>query len=181
MKTFAFLRAINVGGHRVTMDELRGIFLDLELSRVETFLASGNVVFDADGGGADAGLERRIEEALASSLGYEVATFLRTPAELASTVAAGVVGPDRLAAATAASVAFLKRPLGADDRSKLGTLTTDVDAFEVDGREVFWLCAVRQSDSKFSNAVFERTLGMSATFRGMNTVRRLASKYLDDD
>ena len=42
-KHFAFLRAINVGGHTVKMDHLRDIFESLGFSNVETFIASGNV------------------------------------------------------------------------------------------------------------------------------------------
>ena len=53
----AFLRAINVGGHTVKMDQLRALFEELGLSNVETFIASGNAgtsgivlveVYDAD-------------------------------------------------------------------------------------------------------------------------------------
>ena len=46
-KFVAFLRAINVGGHLVKMDELRGLFEALGFSNVETFIASGNVIFDS--------------------------------------------------------------------------------------------------------------------------------------
>jgi len=42
----AFLRAINVGGHTVTMDDLRGLFESLGFSTVETFIASGNEIFE---------------------------------------------------------------------------------------------------------------------------------------
>ncbi len=43
----AFLRAINVGGRTVKMDGLRRLFAALGFSSVETFIASGNVVFEA--------------------------------------------------------------------------------------------------------------------------------------
>jgi uncharacterized protein (DUF1697 family) len=46
-KHIAFLRAINVGGHIVKMDHLRRLFEALELAEVETFIASGNVIFEA--------------------------------------------------------------------------------------------------------------------------------------
>ena len=43
----AFLRAINVGGHNtVKMDFLRQLFESLGFSNVETFIASGNIVFE---------------------------------------------------------------------------------------------------------------------------------------
>ena len=69
-KHIAFLRAINVGGHNVKMDDLRQLFESLGLSNVETFIASGNVIFDAKVGNVkDA--EKKIETCLHESPGYE--------------------------------------------------------------------------------------------------------------
>ncbi|MGH7483915.1 MAG: DUF1697 domain-containing protein, partial [Longimicrobiales bacterium] len=82
-RCFAFLRAINVGGRTVRMAALRELFDALGLERVETFIASGNVVFDVEGQEDPSALERRIEERLRRELGYEVATFLRARPELA--------------------------------------------------------------------------------------------------
>ena len=48
MKHVAFLRAINVGGHTVKMERLRELFGELEVADVETFIASGNVIYTAD-------------------------------------------------------------------------------------------------------------------------------------
>ena len=54
---------------------------------------------------------------------------------------------------------------------------TDIDDFHTNGREVYWLCRTGQSESTFNNASMERTLKIRATFRGINTVARLAAKY----
>jgi len=51
------------------------------------------------------------------------------------------------------------------------------DADDFHGREMCWLCTRKQSESKFSNARFERALKLSATFRGLNTITRLAEKH----
>ena len=79
----AFLRAINVGGHTVKMDVLRQHFEALGFSQVETFIASGNVVFETTAKNTRT-LEKKIEQQLRAALGYEVATFIRTTAELAA-------------------------------------------------------------------------------------------------
>src|SRR5262245_36055288 len=81
----ALLRAINVGGRVVKMERLRGLFEELEFSDVATLIASGNVMFDASSKSSPA-LEKKIEAHLSKSLGYEVDTFVRTPAELAAVV-----------------------------------------------------------------------------------------------
>src|SRR5262245_43574496 len=80
-KYVAFLRAINVGGHVVKMDHLRSLFEALKFSNVETFIASGNVIFDSKTTDTKA-LESKIEKHLKQQLGYEVITFLRSLPEL---------------------------------------------------------------------------------------------------
>ena len=82
-RLIAFLRAINVGGHNVTMAELRGLFEGLSFMEVETFIASGNVIFKSRSADITT-LQRKIESRLLRSLGYEVKTFLRTVPEVAA-------------------------------------------------------------------------------------------------
>jgi len=175
-QTFAFLRAINVGGHTVTMARLKELFEALGLRHVETFIASGNVVFE--GGVEEAPLRQRLEAHLRQELGFEVATFLRSDLELAALVQGCPYSAAEVASAGALNVIFLQAPLGAEAQAKLQALATEVDTFRVSGREVWWLCQAKQSESKFSNAVFERALKVQATFRGFNTLRRLAEKHM---
>jgi len=77
-----FLRGINLGPRRrVGGADLRSAFEGMGFGDVATFRASGNVVFATGEEGA-AGLEGRIERGLAKSLGFEVAVFVRTGAEV---------------------------------------------------------------------------------------------------
>ena len=80
-KYVALLRAINVGGHTVKMDRLRFLFESLGLLNVETFIASGNVIFDSKSKNTKV-LQKKIESYLLETLGYEVATFIRSTSEL---------------------------------------------------------------------------------------------------
>jgi uncharacterized protein (DUF1697 family) len=172
----AFLRAINVGGHNVTMSELRGAFETLGLKEVETFIASGNVIFVSRAKDTRA-LQQKIENQLLRSLGYEVKTFLRTVPEVAAIARYKPFGELQLSSAAALNVAFLADPLDAEAEKSVISFKTEVDDFHARGREVYWLCKMRQSDSKFSNARFEKLLQTRATWRNINTVVRLAAKY----
>ena len=173
----AFLRAINVGGHNtVKMDFLRHLFESLGFSNVETFIASGNVVFEITSRNAQA-LEREIEESLRQALGYEVATFIRTGAELAAVANYKPFSQSDLDGAAALNIAFLADELDDKSSQKLMALRTDIDDFHVHGREVYWLCRKRQSGSKISNAVLEKALGQKSTLRGAHTVKKMAAKY----
>ncbi|CAG0936903.1 hypothetical protein TFLX_05800 [Thermoflexales bacterium] len=172
----ALLRAINVGGHTVKMDVLRQQFEALGLVGVETFIASGNVVFETPTQNVRA-LEKTIAQQLRTALGYEVVTFIRTAAELAAIAQYQPFSPAVLKTAQALNVAFLTDALEAASQKKLLALKTDIDDFHAHGREVYWLCRRKQSESAFSNAVLEKTLGRPATFRGINTIQKLAAKY----
>ena len=117
-KHIAFLRAINVGGHNVKMDHLRQLFESLGFSNVETFIASGNVIFDAKAGNVKA-LEKKIETCLQEALGYEVATFIRTTAELAEIASYKPFPQSQLDAATALNIGFLAEALDDVARTKI--------------------------------------------------------------
>ena len=176
MRYVAFLRAINVGGRVVKMDTLRSEFEDLGLTRVETFIASGNVVFETRSKNP-AVLERKIGQALERALGYEVATFIRSLPEVGAIARYQPFSASAMASAVSLNIGFLKEPLEAAGRAALAKLKTDIDDFHANGSELYWLCLKRQSESKISNAVFERALKVKATFRGMRTVEKLAAKY----
>lgn len=171
----ALLRAINVGGHTVTMERLRMLFESLGLARVETFIASGNVIFESRL--APAPIERRIEAHLLETLGYEVATFLRTDAEIGSIAKYRPFPETAMKSAGALNVAFLSAAPAPMARRALEGLKTAIDDFHLNGRELYWMCRKKQSKSRFSNVVLERSLGLRATFRGINTVTKLAEKY----
>ena len=122
-------------------------------------------------------LQQRIEDRLRTSLGYEVSAFIRTEAEVGAIACYQPFKESQLRGAGALNVGFLPEPLGAAATKALMRMKTEIDDFHVHGREVYWLCKKKQSESTFSNAVFERTLKVRATFRSVSTVSRLAAKY----
>jgi uncharacterized protein (DUF1697 family) len=152
------------------MERLRDAFGEMGFSNVSTFIASGNVLFDTAARSAEK-LEQRIEAELRAALGFDVATFLRTPAELTA-IAATDVFPDD---AGAIYVAFLKNEPDAERRAMLEAMSTDADRLEVRGREAWWLSVGGMGRSSFSGATLEKVLGTPATARNITTVRKLAA------
>lgn len=171
----AFLRAINVGGRNVTMADLRGHFEDFGLKDVETFIASGNVVFTSRA--AASTLQPRIEKGLKEALGYEVATFVRTDAELAAIATYQPFPAALMANAKTRVVGFVAEPLSAGAKKALMALQNDDDTFHVYRSEIYWLSRKGQSESTFSNAQFERAVKVRTTFRGINTIVRLVDTF----
>ncbi len=176
----AFLRAINVGGHIVKMDHLRQVFGSLGFSKVETFIASGNVLFETNAKNPKT-LEILIENKLGEVFGYRVATFIRTDAELLEIANYKPFRKADLNAVVALNIAFLAETLDAASIKKVMALRTEIDDLAIHGREVYWLCRKKQSESLFSNALLEKTLGKSSTLRGANTVQKIVAKYFSPD
>jgi len=172
----AFLRAVNVGGHIIKMEELRKIFESLGYSNVETFIASGNVIFETNGK-TSSSLEKQIEKRLQERFGYEVKTFVRTDKEVAAIASHQPFLASTIEAAAGLNIGFLTEPMDDSASKKLMLLKTEVDDFHINGREIYWLCKKKQSESTFSNLIFQKSVGKSTTFRGANTIKRMADRY----
>jgi len=158
------------------MDYLRQLFESLGFSSVETFIASGNVVFETRSKNAKA-LEKKIKNRLREALGYEVATFIRTDAELVEIASYQPFSQSDLTAAGSLNTVFLGETLDEESKQATMALKTEIDDLHARGLEIYWLCRKKQSESTISNTLFSKTLGQPATVRGANTVKKMAAKY----
>jgi uncharacterized protein (DUF1697 family) len=176
MRTYvAFLRAINVGGHIVKMDRLRALFEGFGFQSVQTFIASGNVIFESKSADAEA-LERRVERDLEKALGYAVGTFLRSTTELSAIATYEPFEAARIAKAHALHVNFFKQPLSPEVCKKILALRSASEDFDVNGRELYWLTAVPMSESIAARPLL-KAIGDLGTMRNVTTVRKLAAKH----
>jgi uncharacterized protein (DUF1697 family) len=177
LRYIALLRAINAGPSRtVKMESLRQLFESLGFSKVATFIASGNIVFEATTKNVRL-LEKKIEKSLREALGYEVAVFIRSDAELAKIATYKPFPESKSAGAAEFNIVFLANTLDEKFKQKVMALTTDTNEFRVHGREIYWLRRKKPSGSIFSTVPFEKTLGRLVTIRSANTVRQLAVNY----
>lgn len=176
MRYVAFLRAINVGGHTVKMDRLRDLFEELPVKNVETFIASGNVIFDTRTKPGPA-LEARIEGALKKALGYDVPTFVRSLADVVTAAERSLFPDQDVAAAGALLVGLLKPPVDPAATGRLNALDPRQHTFKIAGNELYWLCKVKQSETKLTAGQIERALGGAATFRAISSLRKLVARH----
>jgi uncharacterized protein (DUF1697 family) len=178
-RLIAFLRAINVGSRYVKMENLRPLFVALGYERVETFIASGNVIFDAPAA-PPAAVELAVEAQLQQALGYEVTTFVRSDAELAAVASLQPFPAEELTLPAASLfVTFLKAQPDAATQERVLALRNPVDDFAFHGREFYWLRRTRERESITDRPQFARAFGTQGlgTMRNITTVRRLAAKY----
>jgi uncharacterized protein (DUF1697 family) len=173
----AFLRAINVGrGRTVKMRSLRQVFESLGLSKVATFIASGNVVFETRMKNTKM-LERKIEGALKDALGYEVRTFVRGETELSKIANYQPFPQSKFDETWQSNIIFLEDNLNDKLKQKVNALGTRTDVFEVHGRQIYWRRRRKQNGALFSTVPLEKILGPAFTVRGAHTVKRIVSKY----
>ncbi len=172
-KYIAFLRAINVGGTSIIkMTDLKKMFESFELENVQTYIQTGNVIFESGERNASA-LEERLERQLEKAYGKRVQLFVRTMREVAAIADECPYNPKE---AETAYVAVLQKKPDKKSEQALLALCSDADDFFIRGKDVYSLRRDRDK-SIFSNALIEKILGVPATTRNLTTIKKLAEKY----
>jgi uncharacterized protein (DUF1697 family) len=158
------------------MDRLRVLFAEAGGRDVQTYIASGNVIFESNA--SPATLEKKIEAHLARSLGFDVPTLLRSAPEMIA-VAERNAFPKApaLTAGGALYVGFLKADTTKVAANAIAALGTDGNTFALIGREIYWRAEDRRSVLEIPIATFEKAVGCHTTFRNVSTVRKLAERY----
>ncbi|HEX3748891.1 MAG TPA: DUF1697 domain-containing protein [Bryobacteraceae bacterium] len=168
----SLLRGVNVGGHLVKMDALRGVCESLGLRRVETFIQSGNVIFATQARDRDA-LTRRLEDAIEKKFGFHCNVILRTADELRDALArnpfAGRPGiePAKLL------ITFLAGDPHPEGVAKLRALDISPEEAYVDGREVYVYFANGMARPKVNWAAIGKLLKTPGTGRNITSVQKL--------
>jgi len=169
-----FLRAVNVGGRVVKMDALKKIFESMGFTDVESFIASGNLVFSSK---SVKGLDGKIAATLGTALGYEVPAFVRTMDEIAAAALCAPFPGKDAARFPTYLVGFLSKNLDAAGVERLSLLSTKDDLFHVRVRDFWWLSTYHQARPAITGRQLEKALGQPTTLRNVNTIRRMAERF----
>lgn len=164
----ALLRAVNVGGRKLPMAELRAHCAALGWRDAATYIQSGNVVFDADGAPADA--EAALEALIAREYGYEAPTIARTAAQW-SAYAPGCPFPD--AARDEPNRLLLlvsKRPPAGDAVDAIQARAAAGESVRAAGDALWIHYPDGSGTSKITPAIIDKAIGSPATSRNYRTV-----------
>jgi uncharacterized protein (DUF1697 family) len=171
-KYVAFLRAINVGGNAIIkMTDLKLMFESAGLENVQTYIQSGNVIFETEDD-IDA-VKKRIERQLEGAAGYKIHFFVRTMRDLQSIVSKS---PFTAKANEMVYVAFLNQKPDPKSQQALLDLKNEADDFAVKGHEVYHLRRDREK-SALAKTSIEKILKSPATLRNMTTLTKMVDKY----
>ncbi len=174
MRYAAFMRGLNLGARNVKMEDLRKLFVKTGFTEVESFIASGNIVFESASKDR-AAMEKKIEAAIEKKYGWVSETFVRDFGELARI---GKAMPFKgIEDAPTYLVGFLKGPIDAAAKKKFMALASPEDAFAMTGAEVWWHSTISQADSKFNANMFDKALGVRSTWRNLRTIRKMVLRW----
>lgn len=166
----ALLRSINVGGNnKIKMADLKNVLEGLELERVQTYIQSGNVLFESQA--APDWLRLRIEEEIRAVFGISTTAILRTAAELEKIIADCPYANAALVEGESIHVSLLTEPPLQKAIDYLAACERKRDEYQIHGREVYFLLRQSILDSKLAKGM--QKLGDIATTRNWNTMNKL--------
>jgi uncharacterized protein (DUF1697 family) len=165
----ALLRGINVGGNnKVPMADLRKMCSGLGYDNVETYIQSGNVVFDS--AASEASVVADMEAGLLSTFGLTLSVVVRSAAELVEIVARNPFPTE--GDGTKLHVTCFAEPLAEAMVAKLDPAFSPTDTFVLDGRDMYLHIPGGMGTSKLAVHVGQK-LGKLGTTRNWNTVLKL--------
>jgi len=173
MKTYiALLRGINVSGQKkVPMAELREVLSGLGFGNVQTYIQSGNVIFQSSQEKISE-LEHLIQEALKSHFGFEVSVLVRTVSDLNYIL-------DNCPFTNEKKInsyfTLLHSVPDSNLVEEIRTVNYPNEEFIITNNCVYFYPSTGYGNAKCNNNFFERKLKVTATTRNYKTMAKLLS------
>jgi uncharacterized protein (DUF1697 family) len=169
----AMLRGINVAGHKtLRMEHLRALCSDIRFQNVETYVQSGNIVFQTTAGNPVA-ISKSISEVIIESLGFDVPVIVRTSQEIRSVIANNPFLKEKNIDSSKLHVTFLSETPQKGSLKKLEALGISPDQFYSASHEIYLYCPGGYGRTQLSNNAIEKALSVNATTRNWKTTNTL--------
>lgn len=167
------LRGINVSGQKkIKMADLRTLLEELGLYSVQTYIQSGNIVFQYSDS-PETELEKMIEEKIQLHYGFHVPTMVRLPEDFKYVIEHNPFLQDPDKDIKRQYITFLSEKPAEADIQALKTVNYEPEEYAIDGRTIFFFSPKGYGRAKMSNNFFEKKLKVKATTRNWKTVNKL--------
>jgi uncharacterized protein (DUF1697 family) len=181
MRYISILRGINVGtGRKVPMADLRKLCETLGLKQVQSYIQSGNLVFELPVSEQIPALEARLQNAFSEAFGFGIPVLIRTSEEWANSIARNPFLKEENVDIERLHLTCLKELPSPELLEKIKTFQYLPDRYEIIGCDVFIFCAAGYGTSKLVNSFFESKLKTSGTTRNWKTVMKLHELILSN-
>jgi len=169
----AFLRGINVGGHKlIKMADLRQSLEMMGLRNVQTYIQSGNILFESEKEASQ--LAQRIEQQIQTTFGFFVPVMLRTSVEFEQIMENCPFNFDALLENESIHISLLSEVPTQKEMTHLDKFQNDVEKYRIEGKEIYLFLSQSIRDSKL--AIQLQKVGVSSTSRNWKTIIKLATK-----
>lgn len=169
----ALLRGINVSGQKkIKMADLRNLLEAIPFQNVQTYIQSGNILFEHEQTTAG-NLEDKIASSILEKYGFEVSVLVKTPEELTQILENNPFlqdpdkDPDRM------YFTLLSEAPAPDRVEKLKTFDYRPEEYVLDGTTVYFFSPHGYGRAKMNNNFFENQLKVAATTRNLKTMQKL--------
>ena len=164
----SLLRGINVSGQKkILMADLKALYKGLGFSNVQTYIQSGNVVFEFQKTAASK-LQEMVFEKIKSHYGFEVPNLILTPAEVQE-----ALNNNPYQNVEKPYFTFLSELPEEMNIETLISISFDNEFFELKGKVIYAHYPNGAGSAKMNNNLIERKLKVSATSRNLNTTKKL--------
>ena len=168
----SLLRGINVGGKVLAMSGLRKLCEDLGFKSVQTYIQSGNVLFEASDK-STAALSKLIESQISRQFGMTVSVITLTTSELSAIIKGSPFVKEKGIDQARLHITLLFAKPTKEGLAKLAAIPAAKDRNYVKGTTIYLYCPDGYGRSKLANPQLERALGVTCTTRNWNTMKRL--------
>ena len=176
----SMLRGVNVGGnHKIKMTELKTLYESLGFANVQTYIQSGNVVFNSKERG-DEKLSKKIGTTIEKKFGFCPEVIVRTAEEMGDIVKRNPFAKRKDVEPNKLLVFFLARDPGQPAREAVAKIEAKEELKSI-GSEIYIYFPDGQGQSKLKFGLVEKAIGKIAwTGRNWNTVLKLTEMAGDD-
>ncbi|RSK29362.1 DUF1697 domain-containing protein [Bacillus sp. HMF5848] len=173
----ALLRGINVGGkNKIKMADLRLMCESIGLSQIETYIQSGNVLFESNE--EEHTLQRKLEHEIEKKFGFSVSVILRTADEWKRIMLDCPFTVNEVTEAETANtegeslyVAMLSEAPQQEKLDELNSYKSKVDDYRINDRDLYLLFQHSIRNSKLANNL--QKLDVPITIRNWKTINKL--------
>ena len=169
-KYVAFIRGVNVGGITLTMYDLKKIFAGLGFKNIQSYIQSGNIVFESDETDTTL-LGNKIQESIQKKTKLSVVVFIKTNEQIRSLVSNTPFGKN-FDANRIYVIMMNKTPIA----EKFEGIKSGISAgenFILKKDVIYSYYGNGYGKSKHTNNYFEKVLSVSATTRNWNTINKI--------
>lgn len=171
MRYVALLRAVNVGGAKLPMAELRGVCGALGWENVATYIQSGNVIFDSPS--KPAALEAALEAAVKERFGFERPVIVRSAKQWADYAAGSPFPEEEAERPNYLLLGLAKSPVAAGAAEALQARGAAGEQVR-QTRDALWFFFPDGSGvSKLTPKAIEKAAGSPVTTRNWRTVLKI--------